>query len=139
MAKAGEHANVSYGILKFIHQSAVALSFIGFFARGLGMMREAAWIQGRLARTLPHVVDTVLLASAIGLVWVLGVSPFRVPWLTAKIAGLVVYIVLGSIALRYGQSKHTRVVAWVAAMVSFCYIVSVAITKDAAGFFGSFR
>lgn len=127
---------MSYGALKLIHQCAVALSFAGFFARGLGMMREASWIQGRLARTLPHIVDTILLASAIGLVWMLGVSPFQVSWLTAKIVGLLIYIALGSIAIRYGRSKRTRVAAWIGALLTFGYIVSVAITKDPAGIFG---
>lgn len=130
---------MGYGILKLIHESAVALSFAGFFARGLGMIRGAAWVGGRPARTLPHVVDTILLASALGLVWLLGVNPFGVPWLTAKIVGLVVYIVLGSVALRYGRAKQVRVAAWIAAMLAFGYIVSVAVTKDAAGFLGGFR
>lgn len=103
------------------------------------MIGDAAWIRSRPARTLPHVVDTILLASALGLVWLLGVNPFAVPWLTAKIVGLVVYIVLGGIALRYGRSKRARVTAWLAAMVTFGYIVSVAVTKDASGFFSAFR
>jgi uncharacterized membrane protein SirB2 len=127
---------VDYGALKVVHQSAVALSFAGFFARGLGMLGEAAWIRTRLARTLPHVVDTILLASAIGLVYLLDVNPFRTPWLAAKIVGLLVYIVLGGIALRYGRSKGMRVAAWIAALLTFVYIVSVAITKNAAGFLG---
>jgi uncharacterized membrane protein SirB2 len=129
---------VSYSVLKLIHQAAVALSFIGFFARGLGMMRGAGWIDARPARALPHIVDTILLASALGLVYLLGVSPFGVPWLTAKIAGLLVYILLGSIALRFGRSKRMRVIAWLAAMATFGYIVSVAITKNPSGFLAAF-
>jgi uncharacterized membrane protein SirB2 len=78
-------------------------------------------------------------ASALGLVYLLGVSPFGMPWLTAKIAGLLVYIVLGSIALRYGRSKRIRVIAWLAAMTTFGYIASVAITKNESGFFAAFR
>jgi uncharacterized membrane protein SirB2 len=132
-------ADVDFGVLKFVHQSAVVLSFAGFFARGVGMIGDAAWIRSRSARTLPHVVDTILLASALGLVWLLGVNPFGVPWLTAKIVGLIVYIVLGSVALRHGRSKRTRVAAWLAAMVTFGYIVSVAVTKDATGFLAGFR
>ena len=132
-------ATVDFGVLKLVHQSAVALSFAGFLARGLGMIADAAWIRGRAARTLPHIVDTILLASAIGLVWLLGVNPFGVPWLTAKIVGLIVYIVLGSVALRYGRSRRTRVAAWLAAMVTFGYIVSVAVTKDASGFLTGFH
>ena len=128
---------MDYSVLKVIHQSAVGLSFLGFFARGLGMLGDAAWINGRPARTLPHVVDTVLLLSALGLVWMLSLSPFASPWLAAKIIGLVVYILLGSIALKRGRSKRVRIAAWIAAMATFSYIVSVALTKDPRGFFAA--
>ena len=130
---------MGYSALLLIHQLAVALSFLGFFGRGLGMIGDARWIQSRPARTLPHVVDTILLASALGLVYLLGVNPFAVPWLAAKLAGLLVYIVLGSIALRYGRSKPIRATAWLAALLVFGYIVSVAITKSAGGFLAGFR
>jgi len=130
---------VGYGVLKVIHEAAVALSFAGFFARGLGMIGDATWIRSRPARTLPHVVDTILLASALGLVWLLDVNPLGVPWLTAKIVGIFIYIVLGGIALRYGRSKRARVTAWLAAMATFGYIVSVAVTKDAGGFLAAVR
>jgi uncharacterized membrane protein SirB2 len=123
---------MDYALVKLVHQSAVALSFAGFFARGLGMMGGAAWIQGRLAKTAPHVVDTVLLASALVLVWMLH-APLTAPWLLAKIAGLVVYIVLGAIALRRGRTRRVRIAAWLAAMATFGYIVSVAITKNPLG------
>ena len=63
---------MGYSALLLIHQLAVALSFLGFFGRGLGMIGDARWIQSRPARTLPHVVDTILLASALGLVYLLG-------------------------------------------------------------------
>ena len=125
---------MDYVVLKSIHQSMAALSFAGFFARGVGMLRDAEWLQARFVRTAPHVVDTVLLASAIALVWTIGLSPFQTPWLMAKIAGLLVYIGLGLVALRLGETKTLRVAAWLAAMVVFAYVVSVAVSKDPWGF-----
>ena len=124
---------MDYGAVKLIHQCAVALSFALFAARGLGMLGDAAWIGSRAARTLPHVIDTILLTSALALAWWLRVSPFAVPWLAAKLAGLFVYIILGSIALKRGRTKTERAVAWVGALLTFGYIVSVAITKDPRG------
>lgn len=125
---------MDYLVLKSIHQSMAALSFAGFFARGVGMLRDARWLQARFVRTAPHVVDTVLLASAIALVWTIDLSPFHTPWLMAKIAGLLVYIGLGLVALRLGETKTVRAVAWLAAMVVFAYVVSVAVSKDPWGF-----
>jgi len=127
---------MTYVTLKWIHVSAVALSFCGFTARGLGALRGAAWIRDRRIRVLVHVVDTVLLASAIGMLWILQVSPWALPWLRAKIVGLVLYVALGSMALgrnRAGETSRFRLVCWIAALVVFAYIVSVAVTKSPRG------
>ena len=125
---------MDYGFVKLIHQSAVALSFGGFLVRGLGMLADSEWIRERVARTLPHIVDTILLLSGVALVWQLRLSPTAAPWLAAKLLGLVVYIGLGMIALRRGRTKRQRTVAWIAALVTFGYIVSVALTRDPLGF-----
>jgi uncharacterized membrane protein SirB2 len=126
---------MDYAIVKLIHQSAVTLSFAGFFARGIGMLRDAAWVRHRLAKTLPHVVDTVLIASAVWLAWALRLTPSSAPWIGAKIAGLVAYIAIGLVALRFGGTKMVRAGAWVLAMMTFGWIVSVAIMKDPRGVF----
>ena len=126
---------MDYSTVKLIHESAVTLSFAGFFARGVGMLRGAGWIRHRLARTLPHLVDTVLLVSALVLAWMLRLTPSNAPWITAKIVGLVAYVAIGLVALRLGRSKTIRASAWIAAMLTFLWIVSVAITKDPRGVF----
>jgi uncharacterized membrane protein SirB2 len=130
---------MDYAAVKLIHQGAVALSFTGFFARGLGALRGARWVGGRAARILPHFVDTVLLASAIVLAWMLQLSPLQAPWLLAKIIGLVLYIALGMLALKPERSNAVRVGAFLAALITFGYIVSVAISKDPAGFLALVR
>ena len=126
---------MTYGTIKLVHVVAVALSFAGFFARGLGMMADSAWLRTRAARTLPHVVDTVLLASALLLAWQLRLSPLGAPWLAAKLIALVVYVVLGTVALKRGRTRGVRIAAWLAGLATFAYIASVALTKDPAGFF----
>jgi uncharacterized membrane protein SirB2 len=126
---------MDYLTLKTIHQTAVALSFTGFFARGLGSLLGAAWVQRRPAKTLPHIVDSVLLLSAIAMVWMLRVNPAAMPWLAAKIVGLLVYIGLGMLALKPGRPPAVRAAAWIAALATITYIVSVAFSKHPAGFF----
>jgi len=130
---------VDYASLKLIHQGAVALSFVGFFARGLGALRGAAWIRSRAARTLPHIVDTVLLVSAIALAWMLRLSLLEAPWLLAKIIALVVYVGLGMLALRPETPRELRIAAYVAALATFLYIVSVALSKDPGGYLPPLR
>ena len=133
---------MAYATLKLIHVSAVAISFLGFAARGLGVLSDAAWVRHRLARTLPHLVDTVLLLSAVGMLWVMRLAPWALPWLRAKLIGLIIYIALGVIALRpalagrAAGSRTLRLVAWIGALAVFGYIVSVALTKSPRGALG---
>lgn len=124
---------MGYASLKAIHLAAVALSLAGFFARGLATLRGAAWVRGRLARTVPHLVDSVLLVSALSLAWTWRAVPGAAPWLTAKVVGVVVYIGFGMVALRPGRPLPVRAVAWVAALATFGWIVSVAVTKSPLG------
>jgi uncharacterized membrane protein SirB2 len=125
---------MDYLTVKTIHQSAVALSFAGFFARGLGTLADAPWVSARAAKTLPHIVDSVLLLSALWLAWTLRLNPAEAPWLLAKIIGLVAYIGLGVVALKPGRPIVQRALAWLAALAVFGYIVSVALTKNPLGF-----
>jgi uncharacterized membrane protein SirB2 len=127
---------MDYAVVKTIHQTAVALSIVGFVARGVGMFAGAAWARGRIAKTLPHGVDTLLLLSAITLVAMLGLNPLSTPWLMAKIGGLLLYIALGMLALRPALALPLRAAAWVGALVTFAWIASVAMSKNPAGFFG---
>jgi uncharacterized membrane protein SirB2 len=128
---------VSYALLKAIHGTAVAVSFAGFVARGAGALAGAAWLRRAWVRRLPHGVDTVLLASAIGLAAELGITPERAPWLAAKIGGLLAYIALGMLALRPGVAAARRAGAFAAAIACFLWIVSVAIGKSPLGAFAA--
>lgn len=125
---------MDYFTTKLIHQSAVALSVTGFFLRGAASLLGARWVNGRAARTLPHLVDSVLLLSALMLAWTMRLTPDRAPWLMAKIVGLLLYIALGVIALKPGRSLAVRGAAWASALTVVGWIVSVAVTKSPLGF-----
>ena len=119
-----------YFLLKNAHVACVALSYVGFVIRGAWMMRGSPLLQRRWVRIAPHVVDTVLLATAVGLAMLLRLNPLAQPWLAAKIVALVFYIVLGTIALKRGPTRATRIGAWIAAQLVFFYIVAVAISRS---------
>jgi uncharacterized membrane protein SirB2 len=125
---------LDYAAVKLVHQGTVALSLTGFLIRGAASLAGAAWVRSRSARTLPHLVDTVLLASALTLAWMLRLHPGNAPWILAKVVGLVGYVALGVIALRPGRSLRVRAAAWVAALVIALWIVSVAVAKSPWGF-----
>ncbi|MGI4844242.1 MAG: SirB2 family protein [Janthinobacterium lividum] len=119
-----------YIALKHLHVTFVALSGLLFLVRGIWMLRASPRLQQRWARIVPHIVDTLLLASAIGLAVVSHQYPGQMPWLTAKVVGLVAYIVLGTIALKRGRTQGVRTAAFVGALACFAYIVAVAVTKN---------
>ena len=121
--------------VKTIHVAFVALSFAGFFIRGIWMLRNSTLLRQRWVRITPQVVDTVLLVSAIVLAVQLRYSPMEQPWLMAKIIALVIYIAVGLVALRFGSSKRVRLSAWLLGLFIFMYIVSVAMSKSALGWF----
>ena len=124
---------MDYSAIKLVHQTAVTLSITGFVARGAGALMDARWVASRPAKSLPHVIDSVLLLSALALAWMLRLTPGNAPWLLAKVVGLVLYIGLGVVALRPGRPLALRAAAWVSALVVVGWIVSVAITKNPLG------
>jgi len=125
---------ISYASIKAVHVTAVVVSFCLFVLRGIWRMQDSDRLGARWVRIGPHVVDTILLASAIWLAILVENYPGAHAWLTAKVIGLVVYIVLGSIAIRRAKSPGVRIAAFAGAIAVFGYIVSVALTKSPMGF-----
>lgn len=124
-----------YLAVKHVHLLCVALSGAGFFWRGLLMLRGSRWLSLGWVRVVPHINDTVLLVAGISLAVMSGRYPFVDAWLTAKLSGLILYILLGSLALKAGRTRRVRVLAWLAALAVFGWMVSVAVTRQPAGFF----
>jgi uncharacterized membrane protein SirB2 len=123
---------MNYLILKHLHMSCAALSGSLFLLRGIWMLRGSPMLQRRWVRIAPHLIDTLLLASALTMVVWSAQYPFVQDWLTAKVLALLAYIVLGSIALKRGKTMAVRATAFAAALAVFAYIVLAAITKHAA-------
>ena len=121
---------MSYVALKHLHVACVVLSGLGFCLRGWWMLRESPLRQHRLTRILPHVVDSLLLGSAVTMAWISGQYPFVNAWLTAKLFGLVAYILLGMMALKRGRTMTIRARYFGLAVLAYLYIVSVALTRS---------
>lgn len=125
---------MSYAALKMIHVTSVVISYLLFSLRGVWMMRGSTALQQRWVKITPHIVDTVLLTSAIALAILIDQDPVNNAWLSAKVVGLLLYIALGMIALRFGKTRKAKISAWIAAQIVFLYIVLVALTKNPALF-----
>jgi uncharacterized membrane protein SirB2 len=134
---------MAYLALKNLHLATIALTLTLFVLRGVWMMADSPQLQVRWVRIVPHVNDTLLLSSGIGLAIMLQQYPLVHGWLTAKFFALIAYIVLGTIALKdsdplrakarvesyalkRGKTKARRIIAWIAALLVFGYMVTVA-------------
>jgi uncharacterized membrane protein SirB2 len=122
---------IGYLAVKHVHMTCAAASGSFFALRGIWMLRDSKLLQQRWVKIAPHIIDTVLLGSALTMVVWSGQYPFVQPWLTAKLLALLLYIVLGTIALKRGKTKTVRVAAYVGALATFGYIVTVALTRHA--------
>ena len=125
---------MSLMMLKGLHIACAIASYTLFFLRGIWSFRGSPMMRKRWIKIVPHVVDTLLLVAAIALAIIIHQYPFVDAWLTAKVIGLLVYIGLGFVALKYGKTRAIRVIAWLAAQTVFAYIVLVAIRHNAMPF-----
>lgn len=119
-----------YSLLKVLHISTAIATISGFVLRAFWMMKGSVLLHHKLTRILPHVIDTIFLLSGIAMLYQLSLNPFTQLWLIAKFVGLIVYIVLGTIAIKRGSTPQIRVLAAVAAVAVFAYIAGVAGTHS---------
>lgn len=124
-----------YVQIKWVHVAAVIASGSLFALRGTGVLAGASWPMAAPLRYLSYAIDTVLLTAALMLVTVLRQYPFVQPWLTVKVLLLIVYIVLGTFALKRGRTRKARAWCFVAALLAYLYIASVARTHHPLGVF----
>jgi uncharacterized membrane protein SirB2 len=121
---------MSYLAVKHLHVTCAALSGMLFLLRGIWMLQGSVLLQQRWVKIVPHVIDTLLLGSALVMVFWSAQYPFVQGWLTAKVFALIAYILLGTIALKRGKTKQVRLAAFLAALLVFAYIVKVALTRQ---------
>ncbi|OGI49743.1 MAG: regulator SirB [Candidatus Muproteobacteria bacterium RIFCSPHIGHO2_12_FULL_60_33] len=121
-------------LLKHVHVICAVLSISGYLLRGVWMMRESPWLRKKWVKVAPHVIDTVLLGSAVLLTVRIQQYPFVHGWLTAKVLALIAYIALGTVGLKYGRTRKIRIAAWLGAVAIFLYIVLVALTRQVLPF-----
>ena len=124
---------MSYTLLKNMHMAFAVASLSGFVLRWWWMKAGSPLLQHKLARILPHIIDTLFLAAGIWLAFTIQQYPFTHAWLSAKVLGLVAYIILGSLALKNALGARARTVAFIAALLVFAWIVSVARLKNPWG------
>ena len=123
-----------YFQLRALHIGCAIATIALFSLRGGLMLADSPLLANPVVRWMPVVVDTVLLTSALILTTIVHQYPFTTAWLTTKVLLLVAYIVLGSIALKRGRTKAIRVAAFLAALATVGFLVTVARAHQPLGF-----
>ncbi len=119
-----------YVALKHLHLTTVAITIVLFLFRATLMLWWSKGLRWRWVRIVPHVNDTLLLLSGIGLMLQIQQYPFVQHWLTAKLLALLAYILLGTVAIKRGRSRRIRIQALIAALLSLGYLIAVARTHS---------
>lgn len=122
-----------FALLKLLHVSSALLSISGFALRGYWAVTDNPLRQAKPVRVLPHLVDTLLLGSAIGMLLVWKIPLAALPWVVAKLFALLLYIGLGMVVMRFAQTRRTRLAAYLAALATAGYIIAVALTHSPWG------
>lgn len=121
--------------IKNVHIAAVLLSGGLFFLRGMLLLSGRAWAMSAPLRYLSYSIDTVLLTAALMLATMLPSAVFANGWLTVKLSLLVVYVMLGSFALKRGRSHQIRCGCFIAAILVYAFMITVARTHQPWGIF----
>lgn len=124
-----------YPQLKLAHQGLVAASGTLFAVRGAGVLAGARWPDRTSLRVGSVLLDTLLLAAGVLLAVLLQLNPLAHAWLGTKLALLVLYVVLGTFALRRGRTPAARAACYAAALAVFGHMVSVALARHPLGVF----
>ena len=121
-----------YLTLKVIHIVCAVVTISGFILRGYWMMISSDLLGRKMTRIAPHVVDTVFLLSGVAMLYATSLNPFTQGWLVAKFAGLIGYVILGTVALKRGPTRQIRFIAFVGAIALFGYVVGAALARSPA-------
>ncbi|PIE40900.1 MAG: regulator SirB [Gammaproteobacteria bacterium] len=122
-----------YTVMKHAHIMFALISGILFLIRGIWMLVDSPRLMQRWVKIVPHIIDTLLLMFAVGLMMQIHQYPFVHGWLTAKVVALLVYIVAGTVALKRGKTKMIRAAAFGFSLLCYLYILSVAFNHHSLG------
>ena len=121
--------------IRDVHVAAVVASGTLFLGRGALALARWRHVMHPVLRYGSMLIDTVLLAAGLTLMFLIGQYPFVNGWLTAKLILLIVYIALGTFALKRAQTQSVRATCYLLALATFAYIISVAVAHDPLGIF----
>jgi len=129
---------MNFLLLKYIHILAVAASFALFFIRGVWLLQSYPPAPERWVRILPHVVDGLLVASALGMLAMAPATADYKGWMPVKLALIGLYVFLVVFVIRLAKAKWQRFAAWLLALMVFLFVTSIAVLRNPMGIISLF-
>lgn len=115
------------------HVALVIASVSLFAARGIGVLAQQTWPMRASWRSASVLIDVGLLGAGITLWALLRFHPWHDSWLGAKLVLLVVYIVLGSVALKRARTRAAKAACFIAALTCVAFMSSIALHHSPLG------
>lgn len=119
--------------LKTAHVGLVTASGLLFALRGAAVLAGQRWPLQRPWRVLSAGIDTLLLAAGVSLWLALSLHPLQQPWLGTKLLLVLLYIGLGTLALRRARTQARRAACFAAALAVYLFIATVALRHHPLG------
>ncbi|MDN5369815.1 MAG: hypothetical protein PWP74_1123 [Shewanella sp.] len=120
-----------YSGIKYFHLLMIGLSVTFLSVRFALSLGQSAWMDKKLLRIAPHVIDTLLLLSGVTLCFMIKQYPFVDTWMTEKLAAVVAYIVLAIAAMKSSRGMLFRIFAFLGAIGWLVFAAKVAYIKQA--------
>ncbi|MDF0533837.1 SirB2 family protein [Shewanella yunxiaonensis] len=120
-----------YSGIKYFHLLMIGLSVMFLSVRFVLNLGQSAWMDKRLLKVAPHVIDTLLLLSGVVLCFMIKQYPFVDAWMTEKLGAVVAYIILAMAAMKSSRGKMFRIFAFLGALGWLVFAAKVAYIKQA--------
>ncbi len=124
---------MNFYLVKYLHLVTVAASFALFFIRGIWVLRAYPRPEEQWVRVLPHAIDALVLLSGAALIALASGGRWPEEWFTWKLVFVVVYALLVVIVLHLAKRRWQRALAWVAGMLMFLFVATIAVLHHKLG------
>jgi uncharacterized membrane protein SirB2 len=101
-----------YMIVKNAHLTIIALTFIFFIINFTLMMKGSNRVNNKLLKIGPHILYTLFVCTAVYMLSVnplINLYPIVNGWVPSKLAGLVIYVLSITFALKWAKSTLWRI------------------------------
>jgi len=115
-------------IALIVHKLTVLITVVSFFLRGIGHIFNKSWVHKKFFKIFPHINDTLLIVSAVIVVYLTATS-FTEQWIIAKFLALFAYIFLGVMAFKKARTRLMKAIYWLLGLSVLVYLIAVAKTK----------